>query len=621
MQKGTCPALALALSLSATGLTAQSFQLLPSPFGTTSIPQSTGPYGSGQCVADFNGDGLLDIVIAPPAGGNFILLLNNGGMTFTDASAASALGSHGQAVGLQNADVDNDGDQDLYVGGGTEPSKLFINDGNAQFSDQAVLRGLVHAEDNYCASFGDYDRDGWVDLAIANRLTADGQNVSTNRLYRNTGGGYFMDVTAAAGLTTTRATFCFTFMDFDEDLWPDLIEVNDKGTLNGPNELWRNNGDGTFTAVGALYGANQPVDGMGIDFCDLFRDGGVDFYVTDEPPDHLLQVWDPALNSYTVQTATFGLWGFGVGWAHNFLDYDNDGWQDLYVVHVDTPNMLFRNPGFPVTAAWPWTDQAAAMGLAPNLRQFTMSTADFDNDGRIDILQRYTTGTVSTIGSELYKNNTVGGSWLTFDLEGTVSNRDGFGAIVQVEANGATQRQHCRSGIGYLSSSDKRVHFGLGPTTGADRVTITWPSGQVQYMTEVSANQIVEVVEPSLRLTGPAIVGGTTQMELSVPTDGNLGYLMLLSVTANNGFTLPDGGFVPIDFDFVTESTLLPGNFLLPNSVGVLDANGFTSSPLNMPPFPWLAGWTIYGGALTLDTPAFPYARTIIANPLPIPIQ
>tara|TARA_R110002072_G_scaffold228234_17_gene385549 strand:- start:6738 stop:7283 length:546 start_codon:yes stop_codon:yes gene_type:complete len=127
-----------------------------------------------MCVADFNGDGRVDIIVTPAAGGAFTMFRNDGQMQFTDVSATSGLGVHAQARCIQAADIDNDGDQDVFVGGVMLPQKLFINDGTGVFTEEAALRGLVHAEDNNCASFGDYDRDGWIDLAVGNRLSTSG---------------------------------------------------------------------------------------------------------------------------------------------------------------------------------------------------------------------------------------------------------------------------------------------------------------------------------------------------------------------------------------------------------------------------------------------------------------
>ena len=209
----------------------------------------------------------------------------------------------------------------------------------------------------------DFDRDGWLDLYLGNRLAANGISPGANRLYRNTGGGHCVDVTATSGCSGNSLTLACAFFDYNEDGWPDLFEVSEKG-WHIPNELYRNNGDGTFTPVATSVNANIAINGMGIDFVDAFNDGGLDFYCTDGPPDHLFQIWDPVLQAYTVATSTYGLEGGGIGWSCNFFDYNNDGWQDLYVVQEVAPNLLFENPGTAASAMLATSRKTSALSRA-----------------------------------------------------------------------------------------------------------------------------------------------------------------------------------------------------------------------------------------------------------------
>ena len=611
----------LPLLLSA-GLPAQAFQALQAPLGVPSVPHATSQMGSGMCVADFNGDGRVDIIVTPAAGGAFTMFRNDGQMQFTDVSATSGLGVHTQARCIQAADIDNDGDQDVFVGGVMLPQKLFINDGTGAFTEEAALRGLVHAEDNNCASFGDYDRDGWIDLAVGNRLSTSGAP-GANRLYRNTGDGYFVDMTPAVNFVSPRMTFALAFIDFNEDMWPDLIEINERGSFAGANELYQNNGDGTFTAVATQYGAAAAIDGMGVDFVDAFNDGGLDIFATDTPIDHLFLVWDAALNRYTDASVAHGFFAQTEGWCANFFDYDNDGWQDLYVVHVVLPNGLFRNPGAPAAAQVPWTDTAAQNGLDQFWLQHTMSTADFDDDGQVDVLQRFDSAVLpfqSPKGLVMYRNNVAGGNWIKFRLEGTTSNRNGLGARIEVNAAGLEQRQYRRSGIGFTGGSDHRMHFGLGSAASVDLATITWPSGQRQYLTNVACNQIVNVTEPTISCAGPAPVGGSTTVTVSIPGDAGLLYVMPLSLSMHVGTLLPDGQLFPLDHDAVLDLTMDPFNAVFVGSVGVLDASGTATATLNVPPLPVLSGIALYSSALTIDAPTFPLVRTIITSPVMVTI-
>ena len=614
----------LAAALSAAAVPAQQFQKQVAPLGISGVPHAFLSNGSGLCVADFDGDGDIDVLVPATQGGPFLLFRNDGGMQFTDVTAGAGLGLSSQARCTVVADIDNDGDRDVVVGNDGQPVQLFVNQGGMTFTEEASQRGVFVTANVFGAAFGDYDNDGWLDLYFSVRTNSVTGSPDANVLLRNTGQGSFVDVTAQAGVGSMRPTLVSVFMDYDEDGWMDLFLANDKGLTFGPNELYRNNGDGTFTDVSVQTGTNIAVDGMGVDFTDVFCDGGVDFYVTDLPIDHLFQVWDPGTNAYIDATYTFGLQGSGVGWATNWLDYDNDGWQDLHVVQNAAVNLLFRNPAQPFSAQQPWTDVAPTLGMDHPYYQYVNTIADFDDDGRLDILERFSTGYPTLMAPEgiaVYRNEVVGGNWIKFATRGRVSNRDGFGARFVVETGSHVQRQWVRNAVGYQSSSDTRLNFGLGAATKADLVTVRWPSGQVQYMHDVQANQIVEVVEPQFTLGGPVQLGQTTSLDLSIPGDEGLLYLMMLSFSDTPVTPLPDGNILPLWFDGLSALTLNVGNSLMPNSVGLLDASGGASTPLTFPVIPGLSGATFYATAVTLDMPRFSLVRTVFPSALPIQIQ
>ena len=605
------------------GIAAQGFQLQSAPLGIHGIPLSNGFIGSGIATFDIDNDGDLDVVIPGVVGSQFQLFRNDGGMQFTDITFGCGLGICDEVKCLSAADVDNDGNVDLFVGNRFSLSQLFMNQGGGIFVEEGASRGITNVDSNYSACFGDYDRDGLLDLYLGNRVDTVTQLPAANCLYRNTGDGFFTDVTAAAGLDGSgdRLTLVSTWMDYDEDGWPDILVLNDKGVQWGGNRVYRNNSDGTFTSVEAQIGADWAIDGMGVDYLDVFNDGGVDFYCTDVPIDHLFQVWEPGANSYANATATYNMFGSGVGWACKFLDYDNDGWQDLHIVHSQAPNYFYRNPAAPVSANVVWPNVASSLGTDLFLWQYTNAYGDFDNDGRVDILDRYATGPiVAPDGVGLYRNEVVGGNWVKFKTTGTVSNRDGYGTRIEVFTGSLHQRQWVRSGTGYLSHSDTRVSFGLGSAASIDLVRATWPSGQVQYLTNVAANQIIELVEPEMELTAPAVVGGTTSLEMSIPGDEGLSYLMILSLS-NVPAALSGGVVLPLQVDALSTLTLTPGNPILPGSAGVLSATGQASTPLSIPPLPWLAGLTIYATGMTADTPNFPVLRTVFPSAVSITIQ
>ncbi|MEC8651228.1 MAG: CRTAC1 family protein [Planctomycetota bacterium] len=608
--------IAAASSLCA-GVAAQ-FTSVPMP----QVPWTTSQFGSGQAVADFDGDGDMDIVIATSTGGPLILLRNDGNWSFTNVGFPAQLGLHPHPLCLVAADVDNDGDQDLYVGGHFVAARLYINDGAGVFSDQAVARGIVHADDNYAASFGDFDRDGWLDLYLGNRSSTITTIPAENRLYRNTGDGHFVDVTAQAGVAGNGLTFVVAFIDYDEDGWPDLLDIRDKGTPTVPNEMFRNLGDGTFSAVGAQIGVNMPVDGMGADFLDAFNDGGVDFFCTDGQPSNLFHVWDPTTSTYSEVAAALGMQGTNnVVWACNFLDIYNDGWQDIFTVVENAPNNLYLNPCTPLAAAQPWLDIAPSVGLATARTQFCASTGDFDDDGRVDVLNHFNVGGIlHPNGIDLLANHTASGNWIKLRATGRVSNRDGLGARFEVTTAGHTQRQAVRSGVGFQSSSDPRLHFGLGSAATVDEIHVRWPSGQYQHLSNVPANQILNVLEPIMTSSGPTPVGGSSTVSMSIPGDEGLSYMMLLSFSNQTGITL-GSQTLPIDFDALTAATLDPSNPFFVGSIGTLDAAGNGSATLNVPPFPALSGVTIFAGGLTVDPNSPTQVRTVIHAAVALPIQ
>jgi hypothetical protein len=603
--------------LLATSLCAQGYVDITAPAGLGGIPHSTATWGTGLCAADFDGDGDHDLFVPGVPGAPIQYFRNDGGLVFSDQSAGANLGIGLSPQSCTVADIDNDGDADILLGNLLQPMQLFINDGSGHFSEDAQARGLTAVMSVHGATFGDYDRDGWLDVYVSNRGT------TPNRLYRNLGGGVFQDVTTSTRTGHTGFTFLSAFVDYDEDLWPDIYCVNDRGLVAGPNVMLRNNGDGTFTDVSAAINASHAIEGMGVDFTDVFNDGGVDIYCADFPVDHLFLHWKPQLGQYDVDQYVYGIQGGGTGWAVHWLDHDNDGWQDLHVVDQNAGNILWRNPGAPASQLALWTDVAPAIGLMQFYPQFTALTADFDNDGGIDILQRFGANPIfqSPTGASLHHNQVPRGNWLKVRTTGVVSNRDGFGARVEVLTGTNRQRQWVRSGVGFQSDNDRRVHFGLGSATQADEVLVTWPSGQVQRLENVTANQILEVVEPSFELVGTPAIGSTTRFDLSVPGDAGLPSAIVLAFSDQPRTMLPDGRFLPLLLDALSGYTIIPGNALVPASLGTLDPNAQASSTLVLPNQPSIVGLQLFATAATFEAAGFPFVRTIFPEPVTFTIQ
>ncbi|MBK8976947.1 MAG: VCBS repeat-containing protein [Planctomycetes bacterium] len=250
--------------------------------------------------------------------------------------------------------------------------------------DEAAARGIAHVGTDFSASFGDHDRDGWLDLYIGNRTDRNGVG-QANVPYRNTGQGHFVDVTAAAGVGDRGPTCAAVFVDYDEDLWPDLLAANDRGAHpvaeravpQSPRRAVRGR---------RRAGRRQCRDRWhGVDFVDAFCDGGVDLHVSDTGPDFLLHDWDPAAATYRDLSRRYGMFGV-IGWAVNFLDVDNDGWQDVHVVQTQVPNSLFHDVGRSVAGAGSGPDVAFALGLWRFHALNCTVVADFDGEQRFTSL-------------------------------------------------------------------------------------------------------------------------------------------------------------------------------------------------------------------------------------------
>jgi hypothetical protein len=603
---------------------AQTYVDITASTGLAAAEYSSAEFGSGIAAGDIDGDGDMDLAVSNGDGGTLRLYRNDGSGQFTELQSTGLASPPGQVHGLVFADVDNDGDQDLYVCGFRIPSMLYINQGSGTFVDEAAARGITHSTSNFGASFGDFDLDGWLDLYVSNRgdpMTGRGQ---PNILYRNLGGGVFVDVTASAGVGNVGLTYAAVFADVDEDGWPDIVLANDKGARGVPNEVYRNLGNGVFAAVGAQISANTAIDAMGVDYTDAFNDGGVDLFFSDSNPDHLLLVQDNATGRYADLSTRCGLFSVTDGWAVHFVDLDNDGWQDLHVVNSNWPNSVFRNPGQALSQVGAWQDISAQLNLGQFYEQYATTVLDFDDDGRLDFCHRYEQAAppfLAPYGVGLMQGQGPVGNWIKIRTVGTVSNRDGIGTRVTVQTGSHVQRQWVRNGVGFQGSSDPRLHFGLGAAQAVDRISVRWPSGTEQLLRSVATSRIVELVEPRFDLVGAATVGGSANLLLDSPNDAGAGYAMLLAATASMPTPIPDGRALPVTVDALSSYSIVPGNILLAAPLGVVDAAGRASSSLSLPNWPFLRGLTLHATALTVGPGGYPDVRTVFGDPVSFSVR
>jgi hypothetical protein len=505
-------------------------------FGKKFLPETLGP---GVAFIDYDNDGWPDIFLvngmdwpghaskhsAPK------LFHNNHDGTFTDVTHKAGLDAVEMfGMGVAVGDFDNDGYDDLFVTAYGQ-SHLFHNNGNGTFTDVTQKAGLGGVQEfSTGAAWVDYDKDGRLDLVVANYVqwsaetdlycTLDGKSKSyctpesykgtAVRLWHNHGDGTFEDVTKKAGLgDPTSKTLGIAVLDYDGDGWPDLLLSND----TQPNKLYRNNGNGTFTEKAVLAGVAFSEDGvaragMGVDTADYDRSGHPSLLITNFA-NQMLSLYHNEGTGLFVDEAPQSEIGraslLTLGFGCFFFDYDLDGWPDVFVAngHIDPdiqrvqanvkyamPPHLFRNMGKgkfeevtkSVGAAFstPWVARGAAY-------------ADVYNDGRLDVLMATNGGP-----AVLFRNETAVASAnrsLRVKLIGTKSNRDGIGAIVRVTAAGETQTQMMRSGSSYLSASELVLTFGLAQHDKAESVEIAWPSGQVDHLTNATVGQTIVATE------------------------------------------------------------------------------------------------------------------------------
>jgi enediyne biosynthesis protein E4 len=504
-------------------------------FGKKWLPETMGP---GCAFIDYDNDGYPDIFLVNgedwpghPHGGATTpkLYHNNRDGTFTDVTHKAGLDVSMFGLGVAVGDYDNDGFDDLFITA-LGQSHLFHNNGNGTFTDVTKAAGMWGPREfSTGAAWVDYDRDGKLDLVVANYVqwseqgdlycTLDGTHKSyctpesykgtSVRLWHNLGGGKFEDATQKAGLgDPTSKSLGIAVLDYNGDGWPDILIAND----TQPNKLYLNKKDGTFEEHGVTSGIAFSEDGvaragMGVDAADYDRSGHPSVIISNFA-NQMVSLYHNEGNGLFVDEAPQSEVGRAtlvtLGFGCFFFDYDNDGWPDIFVAdgHIEDaiervqkrvtyaePSHLFRNLG-----GGKFQEVTAQMGAAfaaPRVARGA-AYADIDNDGFLDVL-------VTTNGGPAYLFHNEGGTnhSLRLKLVGTKSNRDGVGAVVHVTSNDGKDKQWkmLRSGSSYLSQSELVLTFGLGPQTKADSVEIQWPSGQVDELANVSAGQTVTVEE------------------------------------------------------------------------------------------------------------------------------
>ena len=498
--------------------------------------------GSGAAFFDFDNDGWPDIFLVNgsrlegfPKGQEPTshLYRNNHDGTFADVTQKAGVGLVGWGQGVCAGDYDNDGLVDLFVTFWGH-DVLLHNNGDGTFTDVTRKAGLWHDDVRWSTgcSFVDYDRDGRLDLFIAHYVDFDPQHTpepgsgaaclwkgmpvmcgprglkgTHSELYHNNGDGTFTDVSQASGVAKTDAYFCFTVLtgDFENNGWPDIYVTCD----STPSLLFHNNRDGTFTETAVEAGVafndgGREQAGMGADAVDYDGDGWLDIIKTNFSDDTATLYRNNHDGTFSDVTAAAGLGKNSqfLGWGTLFLDIDNDGWPDIFManghVYPELDNRGLNNT-FRERKILYWNEHNgrfrdisldSGAGITAPFNSHGVAAADFDNDGAVEILVNNSHDRPS-----LLKNLGEHGNWILLKLEGTKSNRDAIGARVTVRVGDQQQTQEVRSGGGYISQSDFRLHFGLGKATKADAIEIRWPSGLLQRSENVAGNRVVKIRE------------------------------------------------------------------------------------------------------------------------------
>ena len=504
--------------------------------------------GCGVAWFDFDNDGWLDLFFVNGSRFSGIvkgqepttkLYKNNRNGTFTDVTAKSGLAKSGWGQAVCVGDYDNDGWDDLFVSYFGK-NTLFKNNGNGTFTDTTDKAGVGVNKTRWGSgsAFLDFDKDGDLDLFVGSYIDFDVKTAPTpetgpclykgvmvacgppgltggvNTLFQNNGNGTFIDVSEKSGIRKTIGTYALGVLiaDFDNDTWPDIYVAND----SAPAALYHNNGNSTFTDIGVESGAaysgdGKPQAGMGVSAGDFDGDGLPDIFKTNFSGDTSTLYRNLGKNNFDDVTFATGIglntrW---LGWGCGFFDPDNDGWLDILLVNGHV---------YPeVTKLTTEAGYAQRKVLYRNLRNKTFQDVtekiggalieptagrgcafgDFDNDGDVDVVINPVNESPVLMRLDSPAPKDGGNNWIAVKAIGAISNRSGIGARVTCITDDQTQFNEVRSGGSYYSQNDLRVHFGLGKAAKVKAIEIRWPSGKVDVLKDVVANQVVTVKEGS----------------------------------------------------------------------------------------------------------------------------
>lgn len=517
------------------------FRYLASHTSKKYLPETM---GAGVALIDYDNDGRLDIFlvngapIADPTPKGTIprktgpeywnrLYHQKTDGTFEDVTEKAGLQGVGYGMGVAAGDYDNDGFEDLYVtayGG----NRLYHNNGDGTFADVTQKAGVGGSGWSTSAAWVDLDNDGYLDLVVLRYVQWDFDDIWCGEhregfraychpdyfkpiaplVYHNNGNGTFTEVAEKVGLAKPAKGLGIAMADYDRDGHMDLFFANDSMV----EFLYHNKGDGTFEEVGLLSGVAADADGhtyagMGVDFADYRNDGWPDIVVTNLANQRYALYHNNGDGTFTYSSPGTGISRITMthsGWGVRFADFDGDGRKDLLIAQghdLDTiektsPNLRYREPLLLARNTGKGFEDVTAGAGAALQEPYVwrgLAIGDLDNDGRLDAVVSANDGPVRVLHNETPGSN----HWILLKLSGHKSNRDAVGALVKIVTQDGAQFATVTSASSYLSSSDKRVHFGLGKAWVLQSIEIRWPSGIVQTLKDVAADRIVQIDEPT----------------------------------------------------------------------------------------------------------------------------
>ena len=460
------------------------------------LTDHTGGYiGTGVSFADFNGDGKDDLSFGHHEGDLRFYVSTDGGFEELDLGLTTP---EVQSKGLLWADIDNDGDQDLFAAFRLAPNKLWINEGDMNMVDVSETCGI--AQDNrrsFGPAFGDFDLDVQIDLFVSNY----GYGVDIpqgNELYRNLGDGTFEEVSDELGMGGANLqSFQAQWVDVDRDGWLDLNVIRDRFIY--PNLFYMNNGSSgevTFTESAESMGLDVAINCMSTCAHDYDRDGDIDFFLSGGLEGNVFLQNDGSGNFTDITTESLAM--NEICWAGQWIDVDADGWEELHVatsiaVYVDYPAILYQfneEPDALFTNNEGTLEETGTFFQSVTSLGYSTAIGDYNDDGFVDLVSHHI-GPIPEFRTSTPNEN----NWLMVRLEGTESNRDAIGSKIEIWRGGNYWYRETYCGEGYLSQNSRWEHFGLGSATAVDSLTIHWPNGLVETWQEIEANQNLLLIE------------------------------------------------------------------------------------------------------------------------------